>query len=82
MKIHLMVTRSFLLAFVGTIGVSAPLSADAEKSIGIKGSGNKGVSTLFTKNHLAATQQRAGSGLAPDILYQACAPTKRVFPWG
>ena len=33
MKIHLIVTRSFLLALVGAIGVGVPLSAGAEKSI-------------------------------------------------
>ncbi len=33
MKTHRFVTRSILLAFVGTIGVGAPMSAFAEKSI-------------------------------------------------
>lgn len=33
MKTHLLVTRAFLLALVGAIGVGAPMSAGAEKSI-------------------------------------------------
>ncbi|MHB8729302.1 MAG: eCIS core domain-containing protein [Sulfuricaulis sp.] len=33
MKTHRFITRSFLLALVGTIGVGAPMSAFAEKSI-------------------------------------------------
>jgi len=33
MKTNLLITRTFLLALVGAVGVSAPLSAGAEKSI-------------------------------------------------